>query len=90
LKGERACEGDSKSSQGGVSDPKAEHFSSIFEFKGRGLFASSQSSNGITHGFPLLHRDLGIRWGWVFAVDGCITDGENIKTVLESQISANG
>jgi hypothetical protein len=90
LKGERACEGDSKPSQGGISDAEAEHFSSILEFKGLGLFASSQSSNRITHGFPLLHRDLGIRWGWVFAVDGCITDGENIKTVLESQISANG
>jgi hypothetical protein len=90
LKGERACKGDSKPSQGGISDAEAEHFSSIFEFKGRGFFASSQSSNGITHGFPLLHRDLGIRWGWVFAVDGYVTDGENIKTVLESQISANG
>jgi hypothetical protein len=89
LKGERACEGDSQSSQGGVSDAEAEHFSSILEFEGLRLFPSLQSSDGITHGFSLLHRNLSIRWGWVIAVAGNIPNCEDITTVVKSQISVD-
>jgi hypothetical protein len=90
LKGERSCEGDSKPSQGGVSDAEAEHFALIIEFKGRRLFAGLQCSNGSADGFSLLHRDLGIRWDRVIGVDRKITDGENIRAVLEPQISVDG
>jgi hypothetical protein len=90
LKGERTCEGDAKPRQGGVSDAEAEHFSSILKFEGLRLFASLQRSDGIADGVPLLHRDLGIRWGRVFAVAGNIADGEDIKAAAESQISIDG
>jgi hypothetical protein len=82
LEGERACEGDSESSQGGVSDAKAEHFSSILEFEGLRLFASLQSSDGITHGLPLLHRNLSIRWDWVIAIAGNVPNCEDVITAL--------
>jgi hypothetical protein len=62
----------------------------IFEFKGRRLFASLQCSNGSAYGFSLLHRDLGIRWDRLIGVDRDITDGEDIRAVLEPQISADG
>jgi hypothetical protein len=90
LKGERTCEGDAKPRQGGVSDPKAEHFSSILKFEALRLVASLQRSDGIPYGLPLLHCDLGIRWGWVLAVAGNIADGEDIKAAAESQISIDG
>jgi hypothetical protein len=41
-----------------------------------------QSSDGITHGFPLLHRNLSIRWDWVIAVAGNIPNCEDITTAL--------